>query len=65
MSSFRKDDTCIPLMVIQSSNPEYRESKHSISGKLLRLNKITQHKTEMTPTQYNFIDRIVEAPNIK
>ncbi|CAD8049994.1 unnamed protein product [Paramecium primaurelia] len=60
----KEDNIGVPLIVITSQNPDQRDSNHSITAKLIRLNKITRNKTEITPTQYNFIDRIVE-PTIK
>ncbi|CAD8048497.1 unnamed protein product [Paramecium sonneborni] len=60
----KEENTQVPLIVITSQNPEHRDSNHSITAKLIKLNKITRNKTEITPAQYNFIERIVE-PSIK
>ncbi|CAD8141907.1 unnamed protein product [Paramecium octaurelia] len=61
----KEDNNGAPLIVITSQNPDQKDSNHSITAKLIRLNKITRNKTEITPTQYNFIDRIVEPTNRK
>ncbi|CAD8158852.1 unnamed protein product [Paramecium octaurelia] len=55
----KKEENHSP-QVLLTSNQESNYHSGSIVSKLLRLNKITRNKTQVTPIQYNFIDRIVE-----
>ncbi|CAD8050956.1 unnamed protein product [Paramecium sonneborni] len=55
----KKEDNHSPQIII-SSNQESKDQNRSLAAKLLRLNKITRNKTQVTPIQYNFIDRIIE-----
>ncbi|CAD8143396.1 unnamed protein product [Paramecium pentaurelia] len=60
----KKEETHSPQRLI-TSNQEPKNHNRSIVSKLLRLNKITRNKTQVTPIQYNFIDRIIEPTKKK